>query len=586
MRKLQLALIGAATIALASPAFAGPVEDFHKLMDEYWATQLRESPLLATSAGVKTYDSKLDELSLAAMDRQAAEAQAFLDRLNAIPKAALPAADQTNYAILMRALETAIEGNRFGQRQMLYSVLGSLHDYYAGIGETQPFHDKSDYENYLKRIALVPDRMRSYGEISVKAVGEGYAQPCVTMTRFRDTISGNISADPAKSRFYAPFAGEKPGNVSQADWDSLKARAATLIRDRINPSYEDFGKVYATQLAPKCRAGVAVSDLPQGKEYYAFLVRNYTTTDMAPDQIHQLGLKEVARIRAEMETVAKKAGFASREAMIADMRTNPKWYVKTPDELLAASAAMAKAIDGKMPSLFTRLPRLPYGIRPMAAATAPGDTTARYQPGSPDAGVAGFYLVNTTKLDQRPLWEIPALTVHEAVPGHHMQIATQQELEMPAWRKYGTFFTAFVEGWGLYSERLGIEMCLYDTPQKDMGRLGYEMWRASRLVVDTGIHSKGWTKDRAVALMKDNTTLTDANIDAEVNRYISNPGQALAYKLGELKIRELRAKAEKALGDKFDLRRFHDSVLGQGAVPLDALEAQIDAWIAAEKAKG
>jgi uncharacterized protein (DUF885 family) len=239
-----------------------------------------------------------------------------------------------------------------------------------------------------------------------------------------------------------------------------------------------------------------------------------------------------------------------------------------------------------MPSLFTRLPRLPYGVKPIPLETAEGNTTAYYQPGSPDAGLAGNYYVNTTHLDQRPLWELPALTVHEAVPGHHMQIATQQELDMPAWRKYGTFFTAFVEGWGLYSERLGIEMGLYDTPQKDMGRLSYEMWRASRLVVDTGIHAKGWTKAQAVAFMKENTALTDKNIDSEVNRYISNPGQALAYKLGELKIRELRTKAEKDLGAKFDLRRFHDAVIGQGAVPLDTLEAQINAWIVSEKARG
>jgi uncharacterized protein (DUF885 family) len=586
MRKLPLALIGAASIALGTPALAGPVEDFHKLMDDYWATQLKESPLLATSTGVKTYDSELDELSLAAMDRQAALAKAFLDRLIAIPSASLPPADQANYAILKRSLETSIEGNRFGQRQMLYSTLGSYHDYYAGLGETQPFHSKEDYENYLARIALVPDRMRSYSEISEKAAREGYVQPCVTLVNFPKTVRGDVAADPTKSRFYAPFAGAKPGSVTQGEWDDLKARAATLIRDKINPSYEAFAALYESQLASKCRQTVAVSALPQGEEYYAFVVRNHTTTDMTPDEIHKLGLSEVARIRAEMDEVAKKAGFASREAMITDMRTNPKWYVTSPDELLEATAIVAKTIDGKMPSLFTRLPRLPYGIRPMAAATAPGDTTARYQPGSPDAGVAGYYLVNTTKLDQRPLWEIPALTVHEAVPGHHMQIATQQELEMPAWRKYGTFFTAFVEGWGLYSERLGIEMGLYDTPQKDMGRLGYEMWRAARLVVDTGIHSKGWSKERAVAFMKDNTTLTDANIDAEVNRYISNPGQALAYKLGELRIRELRAKAEKELGDKFDLRRFHDAVIGQGAVPLDALEEQMNVWIAAEKASG
>jgi uncharacterized protein (DUF885 family) len=586
MRKLPLALIGALAIAVAPPALASPAGEFQKLMDEYWAAQLRESPLLATSAGVKTYDAQLDELSLEAMDRQTAQAQSFLARLNSIPRSALTAENQTNHAILKRTLEDTVEYNRFGQRQMLYSTLGSYHAYYAGLGSSQAFHDKADYENYLARIALVPERMRSYSQISVKAAAEGYVQPCVTLTRFPETIRGDIATDPTQSRFYSPFEGPRPATVTQAEWDALKQRAAALIRDRINPSYEAFATLYDNQLAQKCRQSVSVSALPQGEEYYAYLVRNYTTTDMTADQIHRLGLSEVARIRSEMEKVAKSAGFASREAMIADMRTNPKWYVTTPEELLKETALVTKTIDGKMPSLFTRLPRLPYGIRPMAAATAPGDTTARYQSGSPEAGIAGFYLVNTTKLDQRPLWEIPALSVHEGVPGHHMQIALQQELDLPDWRKHGTFFTVFVEGWGLYSERLGIEMGLYDTPQKDMGRLGYEMWRAARLVVDTGLHSKGWTKDQAVAFMKDNTTLTDANIDAEVNRYISNPGQALAYKLGELKIRELRAKAETDLGDRFDLRRFHDAVLAQGSVPLDALEAQIVAWIAAEKQRG
>jgi uncharacterized protein (DUF885 family) len=423
-------------------------------------------------------------------------------------------------------------------------------------------------------------------DISRKAAREGFVQPCVTLTTFEPTITGVVTTDPAKSRFYTPFTAPKPSTVTEAQWAELQGRAKALITGKINPSYQSWATVYRTELAGKCRQSVGVSALPQGKEYYAFLVRQQTTTDRTPEEIHQLGLKEVARIRAEMESVAKKAGFASREAMIADMRTNPKYFAKTPEELMAAAALMAKTIDGKMPSLFTRLPRLPYGVKPIPLETAEGNTTAYYQQGSPDAGLAGTYYVNTTHLDQRPLWELPALTVHEAVPGHHMQIATQQELDMPAWRKYGTFFTAFVEGWGLYSERLGIEMGLYDTPQKDMGRLSYEMWRASRLVVDTGLHAKGWTKEQAVAFMKDNTALTDKNIDSEVNRYISNPGQALAYKLGELKIRELRAKAEAELGSKFDLRRFHDAVIGQGAVPLDTLEAQINAWIGQEKTKG
>jgi uncharacterized protein (DUF885 family) len=582
---LRRQLLVAATLAIAAPAFAGPTEDFQKLQDDFWAATLKDSPLFATQVGVTTYDRQLGPLSLAEMDRQAAQSAAFLKRLEAIPAASLPASEQANRAIMKRQLEDAVESNRYGQRQMLYSTLGSYHDFIAGMSESMPFRSARDYDNYLARLELVPDRMKSYGEISLKAAREGYVQPCVTMTNFTSTITGNLTPDINQSRFYAPFAAKRPENISAAEWANLQSRAKSVITTKVNPSYQAFADLYERDLKGKCRQTVGVSAMPQGPEYYAFQVRQQTTTNLTPDEIHQIGLREVARIRSEMEQVASKAGFASREAMIADMRTNPKWFTKTPEELLEATALMAKTIDGKMPSLFGRLARLPYGIRPMAAATAPGDTTARYQPGSPEAGLAGFYLVNTTKLDQRPLWEIPALTVHEAVPGHHMQIALQQELEMPDWRRNTAFFTAFVEGWGLYSERLGIEMGLYDTPQKDMGRLGYEMWRASRLVVDTGIHSKGWTKDQAVAFMKDNTTLTDANIDAEVNRYISNPGQALAYKLGELKIRELRTKAEQTLGPKFDLRHFHDAVLGQGSVPLDTLDTQINAWIAAEQAR-
>jgi uncharacterized protein (DUF885 family) len=583
--RLHRHLLAATMLAAAAPALAGAAEDFQKLQDDYWATVLKDNPVFASQVGVKDYDRLLGEISIAEFDRQAAAAAAFLKRLEAIPAASLSPADQAGYAILRRQLADQVDNNRYGQRMLLYSVLGSYHNGIAGMGEQLAFRTRADYDNYLARLALIPARMKAYSDMSVAAANQGYTQPCVTMTNFPETISGTIAAEPAKSRFYAPFAGNKPATVSDADWAALQGRAKQIISGPINQSYRDFGAAYDRDIKAKCRANVSVSAMPQGKEYYAAQVRQQTTTNLSPEEIHQIGLREVARIRAEMGEVAKKAGFASREAMIADMRTNPKFFTKTPEELMEATSRMAKIIDGQMPSLFGRLPRLPYGLKEIPLEIAPGSTTAYYQPGSPETGVAGFYYVNTTKLDQRPLWEIPALTVHEAVPGHHMQIALQQELEMPAWRKNTAFFTAFVEGWGLYSERLGIEMGLYDTPQKDMGRLGYEMWRASRLVVDTGIHAKGWTKEQAVAFMKDNTTLTDANIDAEVNRYISNPGQALAYKLGELRIRELRTKAEKTLGEKFDLRRFHDAVLGQGSVPLDALEAQIDGWIAAEQGK-
>ncbi|MCL6729906.1 DUF885 domain-containing protein [Sphingomonas hankyongi] len=585
MRRLTFAFCTAASLAVSTPVLAGPVEDFHKLMDDYWATQLKESPLLASRAGVHDYDAQLDEVGVAALDRQAREAADFLKRLNAIPAAALTPADQTNDAILRRSLESAVEANRFGQRMIFYSSNGSLHNYLVDAVTSVSLRTRSDYENYLTRLSLVKSRLDAYGAMSAEAARKGYAQPCVTVTSLPQSISGVVAADPAKSRFYEPFAAARPAAIEAGDWAAMQARARDVIATQINPAYTNLGTAFGRDILPRCLKDISVSGMPQGKEYYAYLVRNYTTTDLTPDQIHDLGLKEVARIRAEMDDVAHKAGFATREAMIADMRTNPKYFAKTPEELLAATALMAKTIDGKMPGLFGKLPRLPYGIKPIPAETAEGNTTAYYQDGSPDAGRAGTYFVNTTHLDQRPLWELPPLTVHEAVPGHHNQISLQQELDLPEWRKYGTFFTAFVEGWGLYSERLGIEMGIYDTPQKNMGRIGYEMWRAARLVVDTGMHSKGWSKERAVAFMKDNTTLTDANIDAEVNRYISTPGQALAYKLGELKIRELRTRAEQELGPKFDLRRFHDAVLGQGAVPLDTLEAQINAWIVSEKAR-
>jgi uncharacterized protein (DUF885 family) len=585
MRKLTLALIGAASLTFAAPTLAAPADDFKALTDEYWTFVLRENPVWASTLGHREYDAQLGDISLEAEDRRAAEAARFLARLNAIPDAGLSPVDRVNKAILKRNLEEWIEGNRFGQRMMLFTNRSGWHQSIAGLSENLTFRNQEDYENYLRRLSQYPAYNDEALRVSTRAIHEGYTLPCEAMVDFENTISGVIPADPTQSRLYAPFAAERPANISAAEWTDLQRRARTLIDTQLRAAYAKHFNWYRTEYAPKCAREVGVSAQPDGAEYYSFRVRQMTTTDRSADEIHKLGLPEVKRIRSEMEQVAKKAGFPTREAFIADLRTNAKYYARTPEELMRAVAREAKRIDGEMPKLFNLLPRLPYGIKEIPAEIAPGTTTAYYNSGSPEQGIAGFYFVNTSKLDQRPLWEVPALTVHEAVPGHHHQIALQQELPMPDWRRHGTFFTAFVEGWGLYSERLGIEMGLYDTPAKDMGRLSYEMWRAARLVVDTGLHSKGWTKDQALAFMRDNTALTEANIEAEVNRYISWPGQALAYKMGELKIRELRSKAERELGDRFDLRRFHDAVLGQGAVPLDVLEAQIDAWIAAEKAR-
>jgi uncharacterized protein (DUF885 family) len=402
---------------------------------------------------------------------------------------------------------------------------------------------------------------------------------------YERSIAGVIVEDPAKSRFYEPFTRTRPADMSEAEWAAAQQRARRIVADVINPAYAKHRDFYRGTYLPKCTRSDSVSAQPGGREYYAFRVRQETTTDLSPERIHEIGLAESERIRAAMETVAKEAGFASREAFIRELRTNPQYFAKSPAELMEAAALTAKTIDGKMPAFFATLPRLPYGLREIPPETAEGTTTAYYSQGSPESGLAGNYYVNTSKLDQRPLWELPALTLHEAVPGHHHQISLQQELDLPPFRRNFSFFTAFVEGWALYAESLGEEMGLYDTPARKMGQLSYQAWRAARLVVDTGIHSKGWDKAKAVAFMRDNTALTEGNIDAEVNRYISWPAQALAYKLGELKIKELRARAQAALGAKFDLRRFHDAVLMQGAVPLDVLETQVTDWIETEKGR-
>lgn len=581
MRRLLLAFL----LLASAPLSAAPPDDFHKLLADHYQWLLRDNPVQATALGVRTYDDRLDDPTLAADDRRAAEAAAFLARLEAIPPASLSPEDRTNRAILRRALENVVEGNRYPQRTMLFTTYSGWHQNFADLPNNVPLRTKADFDSYLARLAAYPKLNDAALAVTAEAVKGGYVLPCSVLGGYDKTISGVISEDPTKSRFYEPFTRPRPATITEAAWTAMQARARQLITGVLNPAYAKHLAFYRTTYLPHCAKSDSVSAEPGGRAWYSFRVRQETTTDLTPEQIHAIGLKEIARITAEMDAVARQAGFATRADFIHELRTNPVYYAKSPTELMEAAALMAKTIDGKMPGLFGKLPRLSYGIRAIPAETAEGTTTAYYAPGSPAAGIAGTYYVNTSKLDQRPLWELPALTCHEAVPGHHNQIALQQELDLPPFRRYFSFYTAFTEGWGLYAESLGEEMGLYDTPAKKMGQLSYQAWRAARLVVDTGIHAMGWDKARAIAFMRENTALSDANIDAEVNRYISWPGQALAYKLGELKIRELRTRAERALGPKFDLRRFHDAVLGQGSVPLDVLDAQITDWIAAEKAR-
>ncbi len=584
MRPILAAFI-VASLVCAAPAAAAPADDFRALLADHYAWLLRENPTYATALGVRDYDDRIDDVSAAARDRRVEDAKAFLARLEHIPEAGLSAADRTNRAILKRGLEDVIEANRYGQRVMLFTTYAGWHQNFADIANNVPLQTRADYRSYLTRIAQYPKLNDAALGITAEAVRGGFTLPCSVLTNYERGIAGVIVEDPTKSRFYEPFLRARPGDVSEAEWSAMQAEARRTIAEVLNPAYAKHRDFFHNQYLPKCARSDSISAQPGGRDYYAFRVRQETTTNYTPEQIHEIGLAEIRRIGAEMDRVAREAGFPSRQAFIHDLHTNPIYYARTGPELMAAAALTAKTIDGKMPAFFATLPRLSYGIRAIPAETAEGTTTAYYNQGSPQSGLAGTYYVNLSKLDQRPFWELPALTLHEAVPGHHHQIALQQELDLPPFRRNFSFFTAFVEGWALYSESLGEEMGLYDTPAKKMGQLSYQAWRAARLVVDTGIHAKGWDKARAVAYMRENTALTDANIDAEVNRYISWPGQALAYKLGEIRIRTLRAKAKQKLGAKFDLRRFHDAVLLQGAVPLDVLEAQINDWIASEKAR-
>ncbi len=583
MRKYLLA---GSLLALSAPAYADANGDLNQLVNDVWAYTLKEQPVYASALGVNDYANELGDFTLAAQDRRATEAGKFLVRLDSIPPNALDAASKVEAGILRRSLRSTIDGNAFGQRAINFTTYSSWHQQLAGMAQNLPFRNKADFESYNKRLtqyARVNDESIAVANVAIKGK---YTQPCETLTGFEGTISGLIAPDRHKSRFYGPYAAKRPESITEADFAALATEAEATISNVIYPALNKQLDWYTASYKPACAKDPGISAQPGGEKYYAFRIREETTTDLTAEQIHQIGLGEVARIRAEMVEVAKQAGYPSREAFIAHLRTDPQYYARTPEELMEKVARVTKTIDGKMPTLFGRLPRLPYGIKEIPSETAEGTTTAYYNPGSPEIGISGTYFVNTSKLNQRPFWEIPALSAHEAVPGHHNQIALQQELPLSDFRKYGVSFTAFTEGWGLYSERLGIEMGLYDTPAKDMGRLSYEMWRACRLVVDTGIHAKGWSKQQAIAFMTDNSALSAANIEAEVNRYISWPGQALAYKLGELKIRELRAMATKELGPKFDLAAFHDAVLAQGSVPMDVLDQQIKDWVAAEKAKG
>ncbi|NNU15822.1 DUF885 domain-containing protein [Parvularcula sp. ZS-1/3] len=589
---LKRLTITAATLALAAcaqePSPDGPAaeteatestasRDFRSVMDDHWALSLEESPILAEQLGEESGRGRLSDYSLEGYWEGIEARRALEARLDAIDTSALTDEERLNHRLLSSEIAGDIEASEHPGRYLMFTTYSAPHLSLARVAERARLRRDEDVDSYLDRLDAMPGVMDSVIARLEEGISEGWTQPCEALQGFERTYRTHIVEDPETSVFYQPLV----GNTRVSDDD--RARAVTTIREGIVPAYERFGTFYEETYTPACRQTAGVGSLPGGDAFYAYRARSYTTTDMTPDEIHEIGLSEVARIRAEMTEVAGQAGFDELSAFQEHLRTSEEYYPKTAEERVSKASTIAKRMDGQMVNLFTVLPRMPYDILPIPLDVAEGTTTAYYSGPAADGTRAGTYWINTTKLESRPLYELEALTLHEAVPGHHHQIALSQELDLPPFRRFGGF-TAFTEGWGLYSERLGMEVGFYDTPETNFGRLSYEMWRACRLVVDTGMHSKGWTRQEAIDFMLENTGLSEVNIIREVDRYITWPGQALAYKIGELKIRQLRAKAEEQLGDDFDVRLFHDAVLGHGAVPLSVLEEVIDAWIEEHKA--
>ena len=571
-------------IWMSNAAMAGPGEDLQALFADEWANRLQENPLFASFAGEHAYDHLMPSATPAAHDRRAKQDAAYLDRLHGIGRAELAAADQLNYDLFEFVISHRVRSSVYrGYRIPFVSDSGFFTNITFAF-ERARLKTLEDYENYIARLEAMPGWFAEHTANMRQGLEDGFTMPSVILGNMEPIIGAMAGEAPEDSIFYRPFK-SLPEHFEPAERQRLVAAARKAIEEGVMPAYKAFHVFFRDEYMPGARPTLGATELPGGEDYYAYLVSYYTTLEITPEEIHQLGLDEVARIRAEMEAIIEEVAFEGTfKEFLTFLRTDPQFYATTPEQLLKEAAWIAKQIDGQMPAFFGRLPRMPYGVAPVPAHLAPNYTTGRYIGSRPGATRGGYYWVNTYALDKRPLYVLPALTLHEGVPGHHHQISLSQELEnVPKFRQ-SLYPHAFGEGWGLYSEKLGIEFGVYKTPYENFGRLTYEMWRAGRLVVDTGLHLMGWSRQQAVDLFVENSALSIHNINTEVDRYISWPGQALAYKMGELTILRLRAQATEALGARFDLRRFHDAVIGAGGIPLNILEARIAAWIAAEQA--
>ncbi len=570
--------------AHANFAIAAEADDaFVELYTDMWEFALDEDPLFATSVGDHRAGDKLPAVSLADSARRNAQDREFQTRLVTIDRDALSPANQVNYAILARQLREDVAEFEFQSHLTPISNRSGFHIEFPELRRDVPLATVKDFENYVARLQAFDAYAAGYIELLRAGIAAERTLPAVILRGYEPTIETHIVDDPTRSLLYEPLV-DLPPTVPESEHQRLREAAQAAIRDGVVAGYRRFRDFMRDEYVPAARGSIGASALPNGRDFYRHRVRRFTTLDITPEEVHQTGLAEVARIRAEMQEIMRQVKFEGDFAAFVDyLRTEPKFYAETPEGLMKEASLILKRIDGKLPELFGRLPRMPYGLREIPAYIAPRTTSAYYQPPTGDGTRAGFYNLNTFNLKSRPLYALESLSLHEAVPGHHLQIALQQELEdLPNFRRFGGA-TAFVEGWARYAERLGLECGFYIDPYSDFGRLSMEMWRACRLVVDTGMHYLGWTRERAIEYMAANSAESMHNIEAEIDRYIGWPGQALAYKIGELKIRELRARAEAELGEQFDVRAFHDAVLGGGSVPLDVLQQQIEAWIAQVK---
>jgi uncharacterized protein (DUF885 family) len=577
-----VSLLAAGLAALGGPPLAATdaATRFADLVEREWQWRLREFPVFATAVGVHDFNDRLEDASLVAAERRRSETEAFLAELAAIDRDALPAADRIDYDIFRTQLAERVDSVRFGEHLLTLNADSGFHTSFTLLHMGVPLQTVKDYENYLARLEAFPVWMAQHVERMREGLRRGMTIPRTTLAGIESTIAPLATGAPEAHPVYAPFT-RFPATLPEESRARLAARARAVVAEKIQPAYGRFLEFMTGEYVPGCRETLAASDLPDGEAFYRFLIRGFTTLELSPREIHEIGLREVAKIRAEMAEVIASTGFTgSFEEFLHFLRTDPRFYARTPEELLKEASYISKRMDAKLPSLFGRLPRQPYGVMAVPEQLAPKYTSGRYSGSPKDSTEPGWYWVNTYALEKRPLYNLEALTLHEAVPGHHLQGALAEEAEdVRPFRRF-TYLSAYGEGWGLYSEYLGNEAGFYTDPYSRFGYLGYQAWRACRLVVDTGLHAFGWTRQQAIDYLAANTSLPLHEATTETDRYISWPGQALSYYLGYLEIRELRARAERELGERFDVRGFHDEILRHGAVPLPVLRGLVDAWIA------